>query len=206
MLSVAAHSTQEGKIYGYVGPQLSTDVANKMMTTGLPLGKEMRQLGTKIFCSVTRQGTEVTIMLPAADGPVTATSKTLAPPGVNNGEHILIVEDMPSVRSFVAEVLIDAGYLCSLAADGDEAIALLRAEPTIKLLLTDVGLPYMTGRELADHARSLRDDLPVLFMTGYAENAANRQNFLGERMDLITKPFHIDELLEKIRQGLEPRP
>ena len=156
--------------------------------------------------SVTRQGTEVTIMLPAAEGPVTPTTKTLVPPGVNNGEHILIVEDMPSVRSFVAEVLIDAGYLCSLAADGDEAIALLRAEPTIKLLLTDVGLPYMTGRELADHARSLRDDLPVLFMTGYAENAANRQNFLGERMDLITKPFHIDELLEKIRQGLEPRP
>ncbi len=142
-------------------------------------------------------------MLPAAAGPATATTKTLAVPGNSKGEHILIVEDMPSVRSFVAEVLVDAGYRCSLAADGDEALAVLQADPSINLLLTDVGLPYMTGRELADHARALRPNLPILFMTGYAENATNRQNFLGEGMDLITKPFHIDELLEKLRQGLE---
>ncbi|PKH24041.1 response regulator [Pseudomonas fluorescens] len=155
--------------------------------------------------SVTRQGTEVTIMLPAAEGPASVTTRSLAKPGKSKGEHILIVEDMPSVRSFVAEVLADAGYHCSLAADGDEAIAILKTDLTINLLLTDVGLPYMTGRELADFARCLRNDLPILFMTGYAENAANRQNFLGERMDLITKPFHIDELLEKIRQGLEAK-
>ena len=155
--------------------------------------------------SVTRQGTEVTIMLPAAGGPASVATRTLAKPGKSHGEHILIVEDMPSVRSFVAEVLADAGYQCSLAADGDEAIAILKTDLTINLLLTDVGLPYMTGRELADFARGLRNDLPILFMTGYAENAANRQNFLGERMDLITKPFHIDELLEKIRQGLEAK-
>ena len=155
--------------------------------------------------SVTRQGTEVTIMLPAAEGPASVTTRSLAKPGKSKGEHILIVEDMPSVRSFVAEVLADAGYRCSLAADGDEAIACLETDLTINLLLTDVGLPYMTGRELADFARCLRNDLPILFMTGYAENAANRQNFLGERMDLITKPFHIDELLEKIRQGLEAK-
>lgn len=153
--------------------------------------------------SVTRQGTEVTIMLPAAAGPAAAPHKVQAVPGKSNGEHILVVEDMPSVRSFVAEVLIDAGYRCSLAANGDEAITLMQADPTINLLLTDVGMPYMTGRELADLARALRNQLPVLFMTGYAENAANRQDFLGEGMDLITKPFHIDELLEKIRQGLE---
>ncbi|CRM12895.1 Blue-light-activated protein [Pseudomonas sp. 37 R 15] len=155
--------------------------------------------------SVTRQGTEVTIMLPAAEGPASVTTRSLAKPGKSKGEHILIVEDMPSVRSFVAEVLADAGYHCSLAADGDEAIAILKTDLTINLLLTDVGLPYMTGRELADFARGLRNDLPILFMTGYAENAANRQNFLGERMDLITKPFHIDELLGKIRQGLEAK-
>ena len=154
--------------------------------------------------SVTRQGTEVTIMLPAADGPAAQAIKVEALPGMGHGEHILVVEDMPSVRGFVAEVLMDAGYRCSLAADGDEAIVMLRADPTINLLLTDFGLPYMTGRELADHARGMREELPILFMTGYAENAANRQDFLGERMDLITKPFHIDQLLEKIRQGLEP--
>ena len=153
--------------------------------------------------SVTRQGTEVTIMLPAASGPASTTTKQPAAPGRSNGEHVLIVEDMPSVRSFVAEVLIDAGYRCSLAADGDEAVACLQSDPGIDLLLTDVGLPYMTGRELADVARGMRPTLPILFMTGYAENAANRQSFLGDGMDLISKPFHIDELLEKIRRGLE---
>ncbi|WP_053136754.1 response regulator [Pseudomonas sp. MIACH] len=156
--------------------------------------------------SVPRQGTEVTIMLPAASGPASTTVKPLAEPGHSHGEHVLIVEDMPSVRSFVAEVLIDAGYRCSLAADGDEAIASLRNDPSIDLLLTDVGLPYMTGRELADVVREMHPALPILFMTGYAENAANRQSFLGEGMDLIYKPFHIDELLAKIRRGLELTP
>ncbi|MBW4791719.1 response regulator [Pseudomonas tolaasii] len=156
--------------------------------------------------SVTRQGTEVTIMLPAAAGAaVASTAKVVAVPGKSCGEHVLIVEDMPSVRSFVSEVLVDAGYRCTLAADGDEAIGILQTDPSINLLLTDVGLPHMTGRELADVARALRNGLPILFMTGYAENAANRQSFLGEGMDLIAKPFHIDELLDKIRQGLERR-
>jgi hypothetical protein len=152
--------------------------------------------------SVTRQGTEVTIMLPAADGPATHTTKAPAAPGISLGEHILIVEDMPSVRNFVAEVLVDAGYRCSLAEDGVAALVCLQADPTINLLLTDLGLPGMTGRELADEARALGVNLPILFMTGYTENALNRQDFLGEGMDLISKPFHIDELLEKIRRRL----
>jgi PAS domain S-box-containing protein len=153
--------------------------------------------------SVTRQGTEVTIMLPAASGPASIVTKPMAAPGQSKGEHVLVVEDMPSVRSFVAEILADAGYRCSLAANGDEAVVCLRSDPSINLLLTDVGLPFMTGRELADVAREIRHTLPILFMTGYAENAANRQSFLGEGMDLISKPFHIDELLEKIRRGLD---
>ncbi|AYF47467.1 hybrid sensor histidine kinase/response regulator [Pseudomonas aylmerensis] len=159
--------------------------------------------GDALIRSVTRQGTEVTIMLPAASGPASTATKPVAAPGQSSGEHVLIVEDMPSVRSFVAEVLVDAGYRCSLAADGDEAVTSLRNDPSIDLLLTDVGLPYMNGRELADIAREMHPALPILFMTGYAENAANRQSFLGEGMDLISKPFHIDELLEKIRRGLD---
>lgn len=155
--------------------------------------------------SVTRQGTEVTLMLPAAEGPAADVPKPSLTPNASSGEHVLVVDDMPSVRNFVAEVLVDAGYRCTLVADGDEALASLRNDTTIDLLLTDVGLPCMSGRELADMARGLRKELPVLFMTGYAENAANRQNFLGVGMDLISKPFYIDELLEKIRQGLERR-
>lgn len=124
----------------------------------------------------------------------------------SSGEHVLIVEDMPSVRSFVAEVLVDAGYRCTLAAEVEQAMASLQGDPSIDLLLTDVGLPGLNGRELADMARVWRRELPVLFMTGYAENAANIQGFLGDGMDIISKPFHIQELLAKVRRTLEWSP
>jgi DNA-binding response OmpR family regulator len=61
----------------------------------------------------------------------------------------------------------------------------------------------MNGRELADIARGWRASLPVLFMTGYAENAVNRQSFLGEKMDMIIKPFQLSELLNKVRKMLD---
>ena len=153
--------------------------------------------------SVARQGTEVTIMLPASAEPVAQVPQVSEVFQANSGEHVLVVEDMPTVRGFVAEVLVDAGYRCTLAADVEEAMSCLQNDPSIDLLLTDVGLPRLNGRELADLARGWHPNLPVLFMTGYAENAANRQSFLGTGMDLIIKPFHIQELLDKVRQSLE---
>jgi PAS domain S-box-containing protein len=153
--------------------------------------------------SVARSGTEVTIMLPATSD--SARVET-APPVVDPqgaGEHVLIVEDMPSVRMFVTEVLEDAGYRCTQAADIETALDHLQNDLSINLLLTDVGLPRMSGRELADVARGWRDALPILFMTGYAETALNRQVFLGTGMDMLVKPFQISELLEKVRQTLD---
>ncbi|HAB03266.1 MAG TPA: hybrid sensor histidine kinase/response regulator, partial [Pseudomonas sp.] len=119
-----------------------------------------------------------------------------------NGEHVLIVEDMASVRVSVAEALTDAGYRCSLASTIDEALDLLRQDPGPDLLLTDVGLPTLSGRELADMARIFRPGLPVLFMTGYADAAMDRQAFLGVGMDMLVKPFRLGELLEKVRRGV----
>ena len=142
-------------------------------------------------------------MLPATS--ISAGTDTTAPivhPG-GTGEHVLIVEDMPSVRMFVAEVLEDAGYRCTQAPDIETALEHLQNDPSINLLLTDVGLPRMSGRELADVARGWRDDLPILLMTGYAQTAINRQAFLGTGMEILIKPFQINELLEKVRRTLD---
>ncbi|MFL1514020.1 response regulator [Pseudomonas prosekii] len=153
--------------------------------------------------SVARRGTEVTIMLPASAEPLMEVVEPVVVDSQGAGEHVLIVEDMPSVRMFVAEVLTDAGYRCTQAGDIETALERLQNDLTIDLMLTDVGLPRMTGRELADVARGWHESLPILFMTGYAENALNRQVFLGEGMDMLVKPFQISELLEKVRRSLD---
>jgi PAS domain S-box-containing protein len=153
--------------------------------------------------SVARRGTEVTIMLLATSDPTGADVAPVVVDPQGSGEHVLIVEDMPAVRMFVTEVLEDAGYRCTQAADIETALDRLQNDPTINLLLSDVGLPRMSGRKLADVARGWRDGLPILFMTGYAETAINRQVFLGSGMDMLVKPFQISELLDKVRRTLD---
>ncbi|KJH78802.1 response regulator [Pseudomonas sp. ES3-33] len=153
--------------------------------------------------SVARRGTEVTIMLPATSDPTSSQPTPLTADAQGDGEHVLIVEDMPSVRMFVTEVLMDAGYRCTQVGDIESALERLQNDTSIDLLLTDVGLPRMTGRELADVARGWRAQLPILFMTGYAENAINRQVFLGDGMEMLVKPFQINELLDKVRRTID---
>ncbi|MFJ2285311.1 response regulator [Pseudomonas iridis] len=153
--------------------------------------------------SVARRGTEVTIMLPATSHPVGVEASPEVVNARGTGEHVLIVEDMAAVRMFVTEVLEDAGYRCTQAGDIETALDRLQNDPSINLLLSDVGLPRMSGRKLADVARGWREELPILFMTGYAETALNRQVFLGEGMDMLVKPFQISELLDKVRRTLD---
>ncbi|MCQ4224086.1 response regulator [Stutzerimonas stutzeri] len=150
-------------------------------------------------------GTDVTLLLPAADG-----ETSLAPSAASEDsarlaghEHVLVVEDMPSVRMLIAETLIEAGYRCSQAGDVETAQALLEADPSIDLLLTDVGLPRLSGRQLAEWARRSRPALPVVLMTGYAEKASSREGFVDERMELVLKPFEGADLLGKIRALLD---
>jgi signal transduction histidine kinase/DNA-binding response OmpR family regulator len=162
-----------------------------------------RQSGGHVsICSVPGQGTEVTLMLPASSHQVTCEAQVPQLDQRGAGEHVLVVEDMASVRLSVAEVLADAGYRCTLAETIEQALDHLREDADIELLLTDVGLPGMTGRELADMARAYRPGLPVLFMTGYAETALDRQAFLDTGMDLLIKPFQIGDLLDKVRLNL----
>jgi PAS domain S-box-containing protein len=154
--------------------------------------------GDVVIRSLAGHGTEVTLMFPAGVDVIPAQVAPTVPPRLGAGQHILIVEDTASVRMFVNELLIDNGYRCTQAADVATALSLLENDASIDLLLSDVGLPHMNGRELADRARGWRPCLPVLFMTGYAENAINRQSFLGEGMDMIIKPFKLGALLEKV--------
>lgn len=162
-----------------------------------------RQSGGHVaLSSVLGVGTKVTLMLPATEDAAVNPHREAAEDAQGNGEHVLIVEDMASVRLSVAEALTDAGYRCTLASTIDEALEQLRLEPGPDLLLTDVGLPTLSGRELADMARTYRPGLPVLFMTGYADEALDRQAFLGEGMDMLVKPFRLGELLDKVRRAV----
>jgi PAS domain S-box-containing protein len=149
-------------------------------------------------------GTEVTLLLPAGEALLPQAQEPIALPDRGAGEHVLVVEDMASVRMFVTDVLVDAGYRCTLAEDADRALDLLARDPSIDIILSDVGLPQMNGRELADLARQQRPELPILFMTGYAENAVDLQTFLEARMDMVVKPFRISDLLGRLRALLGP--
>lgn len=159
--------------------------------------------GDVLIRSVVGHGTEVTLMLPAAIDQTVEPQPLPESVELGAGEHVLIVEDTASVRMFVNEILTDAGYRCTQAGDVTTALSIAENDPSIDLLLTDVGMPMMNGRELAHRVRGWRPEVPVLFMTGYAENALNRQHFLGEGMDMITKPFHMIEFLEKVRKMLD---
>jgi CheY-like chemotaxis protein len=111
---------------------------------------------------------------------------------------VLVVEDDPAVRLLVLDVLEMLGYRALEAAEGNAAVSILESEERIDLLVTDVGLPGMNGRQLADVARQQRPQLPVLFMTGYAEQAAS-SGFLDRGMNMISKPITIELLAERIR-------
>jgi len=121
---------------------------------------------------------------------------------LGHGETVLVVEDDALVRTLVMDVLRDLGYAGIQAADAKEAIPYLESRRRIDLLVSDVGLPGMNGRQLADIARQHHPDLPVLFLTGYAEHASVRSTFLGAGMDLMTKPFAVDALAAKIEDML----
>jgi PAS domain S-box-containing protein len=197
-----------------IAPELLEKVFDPFFTTK-PLGQGTglglstiygfaRQSGGHVAIhSVPGRGTEVILMLPASNQQEFCEQRRPQVDQQGAGEHVLVVEDMASVRLSVAEVLADAGYRCTLAETIEQALDHLREEAGIQLLLTDVGLPGISGRELADMARAYRPGLPVLFMTGYAETALDRQAFLGSGMDMLIKPFQISELLGKVRRALD---
>jgi len=130
-----------------------------------------------------------------ADAPQAAAS-----PRAERGETVLVVDDEPTVRMLVAEVLEDLGYTAIEVADGAAGLAVLQSDARVDLLVTDVGLPGgMNGRQVADAGRALRPGLKVLFITGYAESAVVGNGHLEPGMHVLIKPFQMDVLTGKIR-------
>jgi CheY-like chemotaxis protein len=115
---------------------------------------------------------------------------------------VLVVEDDASVRLLIRDVLEELGYRAIEAADAQAAIEHLGSGKIFDLMISDVGLPGMNGRQLAEIARQHFPDLPILFVTGYAENAAIRAGFLGTNMAMVTKPFQMEDLAAKIGEML----
>jgi PAS domain S-box-containing protein len=148
------------------------------------------------------QGTTIKLYLPRYRGKVeddeVANDVDERPGG--EGETVLVIEDDPVVRELVVEILQETGYRTLQAGDGPAGLKILQSSQRIDLLVTDVGLPGMNGRQVADAARLERPDLKVLFVTGYAENAAMASGFLEPGMTMITKPFAVDLLIERVRE------
>lgn len=107
------------------------------------------------------------------------------------------------MRLILGDVLTELGYSVLLATDARPAIPILQSDRRIDLMISDVVLPHINGRKLAEIARASRPDLKVLFLTGYAEKAAVRGHFLDPGMDMLTKPFALDALGAKVRAMID---
>jgi PAS domain S-box-containing protein len=181
----------------------------KPIGKGTGLGLSMiygfvRQSGGQVrIQSEAGRGTTVQLYLPrhlTAVEPEAAAASTPAAPRADPGETVLVVDDEPTVRMLVTEVLQDLGYGAIEAVDGPSGLEILRSPARIDLLVSDVGLPNgMNGRQLADAGLALRPELKVLFITGYAENVVLGERDLAPGMSVLTKPFSLDALGARIR-------
>ena len=174
--------------------------------TGLGLSMTygfVRQSGGQVrIYSEPGQGALVCLYLPRHRGPAdgaTEQTELAGAPRAEQGETVLVVDDEPTVRMLVTEVLEELGYAAIEAPDGASGLRVLQSGVRVDLLITDVGLPGgMNGRQMADAARRSRPELKVLFITGYAENAAVGNGHLEPGMHLLTKPFAMDTLASRI--------
>jgi CheY-like chemotaxis protein len=149
------------------------------------------------------QGTMVGLYLPRAFHDAVDQDVPVVNIPRGKGETILVVEDDTTVRMIISAVLEELGYDVILASDARPAIPLLKSDRRIDLMVSDVVLPHINGRKLAEIARASRPDLKVLFVTGYAEHATSRADFLDVGMDMLTKPFALDAFGAKVRAMIE---
>ena len=185
----------------------------KPMGQGTGLGLSMiygfaQQSGgqVRIYSEVGR-GTTVCIYLPRHHGEVgdeSPTMKTSTLPRSEQGETVLVVDDEPTVRMLMTDILDELGYTSIEASDSVAGLKVLQSDVRIDLLVSDVGLPGgMNGRQMADAARVSRPDLKVLFITGYAENAILGHGQLDPGMAVLTKPFAMETMAARIRSMIE---
>ncbi|WP_419826358.1 ATP-binding protein [Sphingomonas sp.] len=179
--------------------------------TGLGLSQVfgfVRQSGGHVKCySEVGHGTSFKIYLPRYFGDVPAVRRHKAAVsrarGGNPGEVVLVVEDEERLRNFTVEALRELGYTVVHASDGTEALAMIEAGQAATLLFTDVVMPGMTGRQLADVALERLPGLKLLYTTGYTRNAVVNNGTVEPGTHFLPKPFGIDQLAAKVREVLD---
>ena len=212
-LSVCVTDTGTGMTPEVVARAFDPFYTTKPIGQGTGLGLSMvygfvRQSGGQVrIYSEVGQGTTMCLYLPrhySGEAETPSDTEPRAAAHVRTGKTILVVDDEPTVRMLVAEVLEEAGYIPIEAPDGAAGLRVLQSAARVDLLVTDVGLPGgMNGRQLADAARTMRPDLKVLFITGFAENAILGNGQLGPGMRVLTKPFVMETLASRIREMIE---
>jgi PAS domain S-box-containing protein len=201
-----------------MSPKIAARVFEPFFTTkpigqGTGLGLSMvygfvQQSGGQVrIASTVGTGTTVSIYLPRYDGELGHDKTTLSipdQPRSNRGATVLVVDDEPTVRMLMMDVLDDLGFSAIEAGDSLSGLKLLQSHAPIDLLITDVGLPGgMNGRQLADAARLSRPHLPILFITGYAEISVLHNDQLDSGMSVMTKPFLINDIKTRIQALLD---
>jgi PAS domain S-box-containing protein len=209
-LSLCVTDTGIGMSPEIVGKEFEPFFTTKPLRQSTDLGLSMiygfaQQSGGQVrIHSEVGKGTTVCLYLPRHRGAVAeedAHAAVGAPPRAAPGETVLVVDDEPTVRMLVTEVLEDLGYTAIEAADSAAGLKVLQSDVRIDLLVSDVGLPGgMNGRQMAEAGRVTRPGLKVLFVTGYAESAVFGNGPLDAGMQVITKPFVVEVLGARIRE------
>ena len=211
-VSLCVSDTGTGMTPDVIAKAFDPFFTTKPLGEGTGLGLSMvygfaRQSGGQVrVYSELGRGTTMCIYLPRDDAQAPAPPSEVEPASQarGHGEVVLVVDDEPTIRMLVCEVLAEAGYTAIEAGDGPTALKVLQSQARIDLLITDVGLPGgLNGRQVADAARVARPALRVIFITGYAENAVLGSGYLDRGMSVITKPFEMDVLSRKIRESIE---
>lgn len=209
---IAVSDTGLGMSSDTVSKAFEPFFTTKPMGQGTGLGLSMiygfaRQSGGQVHIDSTLgRGTTINLYLPRHVGEASTRCRDTADaaaPAVAGNEMVLVVEDDEVIRGLVLDTLADQGYRTCQAADGPAGLAILQSRDDIDLLVTDIGLPGLNGRQVADAGRLLRPGLRVLFMTGYAQNTLSDVEALAPGMELITKPFAIDAFSRRIRAMLD---
>ena len=205
-VAIGVSDTGMGMSKAVIAKAFDPFFTTKPIGQGTGLGLSMiygfaRQSGGHVgIYSEEGKGTTVRLYLPRFHGSAAVATKAVEQDLPRaNGECVLVVEDDVAVRMLIVDILGSLGYAVLEAGDAGAAIPILEDGARIDLLISDVGLPGMDGRQLAEVARRHRPGLKILFVTGYAEKAAVRGDFLGEGMEMITKPFALDVLAARIR-------
>ncbi len=168
----------------------------------------VKQSGGNIWIySEAGQGSTFKVFLPRVDEAGGDEEEAISRSLPLGTEMVLLVEDEEQVRVILQQILEGQGYQVLSASNGDEAISISQnLEWDIKLLITDVVMPQMSGRELAERILEVRPKLPVLFMSGYTDDAIVRHGLLDEKLNFIQKPFDSASVARKVREVLDSHP